>query len=655
MRDIPPAALRGKARNVFEYFWLVFVYLDPSKTYPDDMPGDYYLALNTDILDPPSPGTNGIRIPIPGTPVAVPINQFFENKNVYRSSTGVSISDLNAVADPDADTLTWIGRVPGIKSNARFSFNTVYYDGTMDKPDNLTSSTLASMSTPVPETTQPLPTAASPVENADNPLQLQPAGKVRAFPGPEHYAGDILTFGIQAAGNFDESVKVSIALDDQKLRAAPGAYYWFGELIVPSALDTTNLTGHHTLKFTTANGDVNETYSFEVLPADQRPANEISAAWLIKETDCCIFHYLSETAAARDIDFISEHFQQGADEFEAIMKAEIDSRMDIYIMDRMLMNGGFGGNGKLAICYTDRYYGPTLGGAGLETLAPHEFSHSAGISLEEGADGVDFNYEGLAVYVAGGHYKPEPLAQRGAALFDLGYSVPVNQFIPQHELSYLHAALILTYIVDTYGEDKLWEFLSADDTLDEQLLPMEDAVRLTFGISLSDFDHGFQTWLERNDPGDQLDDLRLTVELQDARREYQDLYSPGPMFLLSEIDLNAITRQEYLPVVMREAHAPANIAAELMIANAQRAIIAGAYPEAEQLIQTIKEVVSTGDFENPIAKDYLDIVLAAAKAGYEVVSLNIQNGYATAQVTKEPPMTSVLVLGTVNGIWQIEP
>ena len=44
-----------------------------------------------------------------------------------------------------------------------------------------------------------------------------------------------------------------------------------------------------------------------------------------------------------------------------------------------------------------------------------------------------FNCEGLAVYVAGGHYKPEPLAGRGAALFDLGYYVTVTGFIPQHE------------------------------------------------------------------------------------------------------------------------------------------------------------------------------------------------------------------------------
>ena len=644
MRDVPPTATLGQVKNLVEYLWMIFVYLDPSQSTPASIAGDYYFGLNTNVDEPYA----DVDRPIPGTPVVVPIDQLFEIKDIYNSS-GMSVSIPEVIANPDLDTLTVIGHIPGITSNAGFRFSMNYYDGTKDISDSEAPPTSVILSTPLANITgQP--------STGEEGLHLEKAGTVRAFPGPEHYAGDILTFAIQATGDFDESVMVSVAIDDQKPREAPGTFYWFDEVIVPSALDTRNLAGHHTLKFTTSNGDLNQTYSFAVLPADQRPTNETRAAWMVKETDCCIFHYLSETAGARDIDFISEHFKQGADEFETLMKAEIRSKMDIYIIDRILGNGGFGGNGQLVISYTDRYYGPTMGGEGLETLARHEFSHAAGIGFENAGDGVDFNYEGLAVYVAGGHYKPEPLAQRGAALFDLGHSVPVDEFIPQHELSYLHAAVILTYIVETYGEEKLGKFLSADDdTPDEQLISMEDAIRLTFGISLEEFDHGFQAWLEKNDPGEQLDDLRLTVELQDVRREYQDLYSPGPLFLISEIDLSAVTRREYLPVVMREARTSPNIAIELMIANAQRAINSGAYSEAEQLIRSIKEVVSTSDFEDPLAKEHLEIVLAAAKGGYEVVSLNLQNGYATAQVTKEPPVTTVLELKKVDGIWQIEP
>ena len=638
MRDIPENADLGRVTNLIEYTWTIFVYLDPADANPANLPGDYYLSLNTSV----SSG-NGLT-PVHGEPEQVPIHRLFENRTIY-SSSGQPAGNVQVDVSPDRNTLQFTGHVPGITSEAVFDFDMSYYDGTADRPDHFVPPQ-AALSTP-----QTSPTVIA----GDASSELIPVGNVRVYPGPEHYAGDILTFAIKPSSSFDDSIEVSMAVDDQEPRAVPGAFFWFDEVILPLALDTTGLSGHHTVRFITANGNRHETYSFEVLPADRRPANEIRAVWQTKETDCCIFHFLSETAAARDIDFISEHFQQGALEFEEVMRAEIRSKLDIYLIDRMLMNGGVGGSGKLVISYTDRYYGPTVGSAGVETLARHEFSHAADIGLENDVDGVDFNYEGLAVYVAGGHYKPEPLIQRGAALYDLGHSVPVNEFIPQHELSYLHAALLLTYIADTYGEEKVWDFLNSDETRDDQLIPMEAAVSLTFGIPLEEFDRGFQAWLEKNDPGEQLEDLRLTMELQDARREYQALYSPDPIFLLAEIDVSAVTRPEYQPVVMREARAPTNVAAELIIANAQKAIVAGAYEEAEGLIQSIKEVVSTGKFEDPLAREYLDIVLTATEAGYEILVLNIQNGYATAQATNNAPETIILEIRKLDGVWQVQP
>ena len=97
-------------------------------------------------------------------------------------------------------------------------------------------------------------------------------------------------------------------------------------------------------------------------------------------------HYVSETAAARDIEFIAEHFQQAADDFATITGENIDSKLDVYIIDRIWGNGGFGGNGELVISYTDRYYGPTMGAEGLQTLARHEFTHAAGVGLEQAGD-----------------------------------------------------------------------------------------------------------------------------------------------------------------------------------------------------------------------------------------------------------------------------
>jgi hypothetical protein len=368
-----------------------------------------------------------------------------------------------------------------------------------------------------------------------------------------------------------------------------------------------------------------------------------------------VLHYISETAAARDINFISDNFQQAAEEFATITGNEIKPKLDVYIMDRIWGNGGFGGNGELVISYFDRYYGPTIGNEGLQTLARHEFTHAAGVGLKTTGNGVDFNGEGLAVYVAGGHYKPEPLAERGAALLDLGYYVPVSQFIPQHELSYLYPAALLTYIVETYGKEKTWEFLGADDNPeDDQPGSLEAALQNTFGISVRELDESFQAWLERHEPGDQLEDLRLTIELQDLRRQYQDTYSPPPYFLLGSAE-DAVARLEYLPSVIREARAPANIAVELIIAHAQQAIVEGDYARAEELNDVLAEIISTGEITDPLAKDYLDIALAIEAAGYETLSLDLRGDEATAEVTMEPPVVTNLELHKVNGTWQVNP
>jgi hypothetical protein len=652
MRDVPEIATRRQMKNVAEYSWEISIFTDPAKFNFADAVPDYYLFLLTVETDPAA--GEGIMTPEPGKPETVPIDQILDAKFV-NNGQGDYLYEIDTVTfDPELDTITLKARIPSIKSNAALRFATVYYDGTIDRPDNYVPPESATVSTPLPESTQ-VPQISSNIPASDDPSKLLPAGTVTAYPGPEHYAGDVLTFEIVHDGNFgDETLTVSMTLDNQQTTEV-SATVNFMNLILPLALDTTNLSGQHTLKLTTADGRLNETYIFEVLPAEQRPANEEGAAWVVTEIDCCRLNYISQTAAARDIEFITDNFQQAAEEFATITGSEIDPKLDVYIMDRIWGNGGFGGNGELVISYSDRYYGPTIGSEGLQTLARHEFTHAAGVGLPTTGDGVNINGEGLAVYVAGGHYKPEPLAERGAALFDLGRYVPVTQFIPQHELSYLHPAAMLTYIVETYGEDKLREFLATDDNPDDdQPGSLDAALQTTFGVTLGEFDESFQTWLESKEPGEQLDDLRLTIELQDLRREYQDTYSPPPDFILMPAE-DAVARPEYLPTVIREARAPANIAVELIIAHAQKAIVDGDYSRAEELNKVLAQIVSTGEITDPIAKEYLEVVLAAAEKGYEIVNLDIQEDQATARVTAEPPTLIDLSFQKIDGIWQITP
>ena len=193
MRDIPPTARLGQFTNVVEYSWIISIFLDSSRSATANRMGDYYIALNTNVINFSPPSNAGPRTLIPGEPVIVPFDQLFENKALY-SPGGAVESITNVTADPDLNTITISSHVPGITSGAVFSFVTAYNDDTTDRPDNYVPPDLAGSSTPLPEEGQS-PTSSSFLSSADQ-THLIPAGVVRAYPGPAHYEGDVLTFEI---------------------------------------------------------------------------------------------------------------------------------------------------------------------------------------------------------------------------------------------------------------------------------------------------------------------------------------------------------------------------------------------------------------------------------------------------------------------------
>jgi hypothetical protein len=647
MRDIPPTAARGLTRNVIEYQWDVSIYLNPGHTTSEPPPADYSFHILSFTLDP----TTGINpadesnIPATSEPDIVPIDQLWTSATI-NDPFNESIGSLTVIVDPSTDMLTLRGVVPGITSGAGFKFSTQPFGGIEDQPDDFVPDGPATPSAVV-QHANPGPPAA-----VDPSTHLVPAGAMRAYPGPEHYAGDILTIEIMTdPASAPSDTQAKLTLDNNEPFEISG-HWLFDRLVLPLALDTSGLTGGHSLRIEAGAALIDQVYTFEVLPNNQRPSEESQAAWQNRAIACCILHFISGTAAARDIDLLAEHFQQAAETLTAATGRNIPRPLEVYFVDHMWGNGAFGGNGELVTAYTDRYYGPTVDMSGWETLARHEFTHALG--LDHGDDGFVIYNEGLAVLLAGGHFKPEPLAERGAALYALGYSVPVGQLPGQHELNYLFGASVMTYIQETYGFEGLWKFVNAADVpnINESSV-LNEATQATFSVSLLEFQQGFEVWLQSHDPGSQLDDLRLTVELQDLRRQYQETYAPPPQFIAARA-ADVVVRPEYLPVMIREARAAPNVATELIIANAQRGIAAGDYGPAEQLIKVLENVITTGSFEDPLAKDYLDIVFALTEAGYETLSLELQGDQATARVTREPRVVSSLELQRIDQHWQVK-
>jgi hypothetical protein len=415
-------------------------------------------------------------------------------------------------------------------------------------------------------------------------LSLDPANEVvRAYPGPTHYEGDILILEVKLAEHVEAGEgPITLQVDAREPFEVSGE--WIGNCLRVQ-FDTTGLSGHHTLSIEGKRGEtsVNESYRFELKPAERRPAQEQNPAWATREIECCVLHYITDTAAERDIDWIAETVQEAAGEFEQHPTVELNQTIDIYFIDRMWYNGAFGGAGELLAVYTDRFYGPAMGAEGLKVLVRHEMGHAVFPM---------FRYsEGLSVYLAGGHYKPEPLPERAGAMLELNHYYPGQGPVAQHEIRYLHQGALVHYIIETRGWERLWDFVEADSQFGSATPEKRDEIfQQTMGIAPDEFEADFVEWLRAQEPGEQVQDLELSIKLQELRRDYQDEYVPEPQFLLG-YSQDSFARPEYLLTNIREPRDPANVGTELLIANAQKALTESRYEATRTLIEAIKALV----------------------------------------------------------------
>ncbi len=483
-------------------------------------------------------------------------------------------------------------------------------------------------------------------------LDLPPAGTVltlepvdpqlHVFPGPEHYAGELLTIEIDVGERVPSAESpVTLQLDASLPYQVSGRWDWHF-LRVP--FDTTGRIGEHELSIRAEhNGvEVDETYRLEVHPASQRP--EQDPAWSRREIECCILHYITNTAAARDLDKIARAVQQGADDFQRYPTVNIDEKIDVYFIERMWFNGAFAAGDDLLISYTDRNYGPSRGLEGLQVLVRHELGHAVFPSFSYG--------EGLSVYLAGGHYKFEPLPRRAAAMLALDYYTPDDGPDDQHEIIYLHQAAVVQYMVETYGWSDLRDFIDIDRRgRNDRGGNSQDAFQQALGVPRDVFQQNFLDWLRSQEPGHQVQDLKLTVELQNLRREYQERYAPFPWFLLGPAD--EFTKPELIYVNIREPRSPAHMAAELLIANAQQALYEGEYHKAQVLVEVIEGVVTSGGLDSPLSREYADVVQVLDRQGYETLALDLDGNQVRVKVSNSPPDVETLLLRKEDGRWRL--
>lgn len=501
----------------------------------------------------------------------------------------------------------------------------------------------------------PLPTETPPP--TPTPTGAWLPGDLRVFPGPLHYDGDLLSIEVLVSNISTLPPDSPASLSVDGVEVSPVQPVVINSVLRDNLLlfrwfwDTTGYAGRHRLTvYVPVNeaGDVQEIVTYiEILPADLRPPSEQAAAWQQLETFCCRLNYLSVTAAGRDIDQIADVSRDGIAHVEEQMGFAIpDKPIPITLIDNVWGNGAFAG-GELVVSYVDRPYT----GFDLETVIRHEATHWAARSLSKEAPTI--LVEGIAVYVAGGHYKPEPLPQRAAALLELDAYIPLAELADhfrsqQHEIAYLEAGALVAYLSETYTWPQFLVLYSADvDGRGSNWL--DRAFSLIYRKDLAGIESDFIAWLESQDAADQADDLRLTIALHDTARRYQAQYAPYQENLPLQQAVEAGLTADFL----REPTAPQNLALETMLVAAQQALDEGLAFTAEMLLEAVNATLGDGDFTRGLVSDYLAIANLLLEQGYEAQRINIAGNHATVEGIRDWPELETLELIKLDGEWQV--
>lgn len=513
----------------------------------------------------------------------------------------------------------------------------------------------------------PQPTVtASPAPSATPPAPTW-TGPIDVFPGPDIYAGDRLTFQIPITDYLHSGEQTAtVSLDGgapitvtaiQRINGLLDR----GELLLPEIVDTQGLTGPHTLRITTPLQGrplaLDALVAFDVLPAEQRPEREQALAWQSQASGDITFHYLSHTAAARDIDPIASRVEAAVSDVEARI-GPLHGPLAVNLIDTVWGNGAFAGSREITLSYSDRNYGPAIGLDGLDVVIRHEVTHVAVADNHWLSDQAsDYFGEGLAVFLAGGHYKAEPIPARAAALRQIDAYIPLGRvfttFTSNHEVRYLESAAVIAYLETRYGWDALLPFFKDSSYPSDEWLGA--ALKAHFGLSLFEFEEQFTGWLDAQNVGSQADDLKWTLEVQELRRQYQSTRAPFPMFWLEP---GGSIREMGQPTIwLRRSAQPVDVAFELMLKNAQAAIRDGQFDAAQALAGAMREILDNGQWTQAPQADYLDIVNALSDPATDVVSIAIaadgQTSIATIQLP-EARLTQI-ELRRSDGLWRPTP
>ena len=421
--------------------------------------------------------------------------------------------------------------------------------------------------------------------------------EVRFHPDGPLWTGDWVSVEVFATPEqVSEQSRLLVFWEGQKLGEAPFSAMYYDTRRSASLLWFWNTgavpAGEHQLIFEVQPQGLRWTETVRLEPAPPG----VAVYWAMAETPCCRIHYLVTTEVERDLPQLQEMIERNAQQIQSALGVEAPAVVDINLFPRMVGHGGFSG-AEVYLTYASNLYS----GAEFERVVRHELIHRYDLTnLRQGTMRPSLLAEGLAVYLSGGHYKAEPLAGRAAALLSLGWYVPLatlaNDFYnAQHEVAYLEAAAWVEYLVRTYGWQAYLAFhrdISAQAG-EQPSQAMDAALRAHFGMGLNSLEDRFVAFLNAQPPlPDLVEDVRLTVQLFDALRAYQQRYAPSSYFRSAWLpDATLMRQRQIVGDYLRAPDEEINQLLEGKLREAGLALRAGKFSETRRLIQEVWDVL----------------------------------------------------------------
>jgi hypothetical protein len=452
-------------------------------------------------------------------------------------------------------------------------------------------------------TLSPSPSLTAQPGNTPNP---DPTFTVRYHPDPALFVGDQVSWEVIAPAEADlsgESVTVSI---NQQVEGAYGPLEFspFGiqgrmQATFTWAWDTTGLEpGPYTLTFSVEPRGYEWQETLFLHPQSAVWLPEPYAKWAMAESDCCLVHYITGTEAERDLEGLLLQMDEVAQAVVAQMETQLEEPVIVTLLPRVLGHGGFAGDG-ISISYLDRNYA----GSYFEMVLHHEMVHILDSRLG-GELRPTILVEGLGVYLSGGHFKPEAILPRAAALLlldrDLGSELGwYKELAPladdfyqaQHEIGYLQAAALVEFMINRWGWDDFMSFYRdiQPHSSGSHVQAMEVALQKHFEISVAQLEQMFLDELRRQVVlPEQLHDVRLTVEFYDSVRRYQQLLDPSAYFLTAWLgDRSEMQERGIVADYVRHPSAAQNITLEELLVEAHQQLVTGNYKAAEQVLEDV--------------------------------------------------------------------